>query len=88
MAQLGLTDAERLELDAKVNRLAEMGFTNRVAVTQVLLANGMNEEASLNTLLGSPTVSSGTVIPSPTPPPIPPKPNSGGAGLFGMKWGK
>lgn len=82
MTQMGLTDSERATLDAKAARLCEMGF-DRGAAMDALIANGMSEEAALNALLGTPTVSPGTHPQVHQPPP----PKSSGAGLFGMKWG-
>ena len=88
MSQMGLTDSERATLDAKATRLCEMGF-DRGAATDALIANGMNEEAALNALLGTPTVARGGHIhPQVQQPPPPGPPKSSGAGLFGMKWGK
>ncbi|NDC39478.1 MAG: hypothetical protein EBZ48_15805 [Proteobacteria bacterium] len=89
MQQLGLTDAERFQLEAKVQRLMEMGFSDRAAVTEALLVHGMSEEAALNALLGAPTVQPGAVGPpvQQAPPQVPPKPASSGSGIFG-RWGK
>jgi len=90
MQQLGLTDGERAQLDAKVGRLAEMGF-ERGAASEALLVHGLNEEAALNSLLGAPTVASGTVLPQPQAPPPQQQQQqpsgSGGSGLFG-RWGR
>jgi len=89
MMQMGLTQAERVQLEEKVNRLAEMGFTDRAAVTDALVANGLNEELALNALLGQPTIAPGSALPAPLPPapsPAPPKPSKP-SGLFGL-WGR
>lgn len=87
MMQMGLTQAERVQLEERANRLAEMGFTDRAAVTDALVANGLNEELALNALLGQPTISPGSALPAPlAPTPAPPKPSKP-SGLFGL-WGR
>jgi hypothetical protein len=87
MMQMGLTQAERVQLEERANRLAEMGFTDRAAITDALVANGLNEELALNALLGQPTISPGSALPAPlAPTPAPPKPSKP-SGLFGL-WGR
>ena len=88
LQQMGFTEAERAGLEAKVRRLAEMGFADRDAVVDALLVSGLNEEAAVSRLLGGPSIapSPGPVHPPPAPPTK--SADKGGAGLFGMRWGR